>query len=193
MSATTYLNWYNTDVRATREVKCQFHHSLIDRNALSYLCHVATAENQNTTLQLLRVPQTVSMFLFMTLHCHLSFSCLLAGSISHRPRHATAFCPWPSSPSLSCCNPSLLFLSLYLFASCFVAYLFASTLRGSMWWLNGWWFLEVSWLCVLSISTSALSCYSRNTIFRKLCFFLTNVMFQRRLTWYLSWHSVLSH
>ena len=31
------------------------------------------------------------------------YNCLLAGSIGHRPRNATDFCPWPSSPFLSWC------------------------------------------------------------------------------------------
>ena len=81
-----------------------------------------------------------------------SYLCLLIVSIGHRPKNATVFCPWPSSPSLSWCNPSILFLSLYFFARCIMTYLFASSLRGSMWWLDGLWFLEVSWVCVLSTS-----------------------------------------
>ena len=41
----------------------------------------------------------------------LIYACLLAGSIGHRPRNATIFCPWLSSPFLSWCipYPSLLF------------------------------------------------------------------------------------
>ena len=62
----------------------------------------------------------------------LTYACLLAGSIGHRPRNATVFCPWPSSPFLSWCIPSPSFLFPCLFARCFVAYLFVSSLGGSM-------------------------------------------------------------
>ena len=82
----------------------------------------------------------------------LTYAWLLAGSIGHRPRNATVFCPWPSSPFLSWCIPSPSFLFLCLFARCFVAYLFVSSLGGSMWWLDGWWCLVVSWVYVLSTS-----------------------------------------
>ena len=49
----------------------------------------------------------------------LTYACLLAGIIGHRPRNATVSCPWPSSPSLSWCNPFLLFPFLCLFGRCF--------------------------------------------------------------------------
>ena len=52
----------------------------------------------------------------------------LARSIGHRLRNATVFCLWPSSPFLSRCTPSLLYLFLCLSARCFVAYLFFSSL-----------------------------------------------------------------
>ena len=44
----------------------------------------------------------------------LTYACLLAGSIGHRLRNATVFCPWPSSQFLSWCipSPSFLFPSL---------------------------------------------------------------------------------
>ena len=65
--------------------------------------------------------------------CHLlTYALLLAGSIGHRPKNATVFCPWPSSPFLSWCIPSPLFLFPCLFARCFVPYLFYSSLGGSM-------------------------------------------------------------
>ena len=54
-----------------------------------------------------------------------TYVCLLAGSIGHRPRNATVFCQWPSSPFLSCCIPSPLFLFPCLSARCFVADLFS--------------------------------------------------------------------
>ena len=60
------------------------------------------------------------------------YACLLAGSIGHQSRNATVFCPWPSSPFLSWCIPSPFYLFPCLFARCFVAYLFASSLGGSM-------------------------------------------------------------
>ena len=44
----------------------------------------------------------------------LTYAFSLAGSIGHQPRNATVFCPWPSSPSLSWCIPSPLFLFLCL-------------------------------------------------------------------------------
>ena len=75
-----------------------------------------------------------------------------AGSIGHRPRNATVYCPWPSSQFHSWCIPSPSFLFPCLFARCFVAYLFVSSLGGSMWWLDGWWCLVVSWVYVLSTS-----------------------------------------
>ena len=75
----------------------------------------------------------------------------LAGSIGHRPRNATVFCPWPSSPSLSWCIPSPLFLFPCLSARCFVAYLFSSSLVGSMGWLDGWLFLVVTWVCPIHL------------------------------------------
>ena len=87
----------------------------------------------------------------------LTYACLLAGSIGHRPKNATVFCSWPCCPFLSSCSPSLLFPFLYPFARCFVGYLFASSLRGSMWWLDGWWFLKVSWVYVLSTSICSSS------------------------------------
>ena len=65
-------------------------------------------------------------------HTHIYVYTLLAGNIDHRPRNANLFCPWSSSPSLSWCKHSLLFLSVYLFGKCFVAYAFASPLTGSM-------------------------------------------------------------
>ena len=55
-------------------------------------------------------------------------ACLLAGNIGHRPRNAIVFCPWSTSPFLSWCIPSPLFLFPCLSARCFVAYLFASSL-----------------------------------------------------------------
>ena len=49
----------------------------------------------------------------------LTYLCLFsAGNIGHRPRNATVFCPWPSSPFLSWCIPSLLFLFLCLLSLC---------------------------------------------------------------------------
>ena len=45
----------------------------------------------------------------------LTYACLLTGSIGHRPRYATVFCPWPSSPFLTCCIPPPLFLISCLF------------------------------------------------------------------------------
>ena len=53
---------------------------------------------------------------------------LTYGSIGHRPRNATVFCPWPSSPFLSWCIPSPSFLFPCFFARCFVAYLFGVSL-----------------------------------------------------------------
>ena len=84
----------------------------------------------------------------------LTYLCLFARweHIGHRLRNATVFCPWPSSPFLSWCIPSPSFLFPCLFARCFVAYLFVSSLGGSMWWLDGWWCLVVSWVYVLSTS-----------------------------------------
>ena len=93
-----------------------------------------------------------SVFSHMGLFYLLTYACLLAGSIGHRPRNATVFCPWPSSPFLSWCIPSPSFLFPCLFARCFVAYLFVSSLGGSMGWLDGWWCLVVSWVYVLSTS-----------------------------------------
>ena len=67
-------------------------------------------------------------------HCNnlLTYAFSLARSIGHRLRNATVFCLWPSSPFLSRCTPSLLYLFLCLSARCFVAYLFFSSLGGSM-------------------------------------------------------------
>ena len=62
----------------------------------------------------------------------LTYAFSLARSIGHRLRNATVFCLWPSSPFLSRCTPSLLYLFLCLSARCFVAYLFFSSLGGSM-------------------------------------------------------------
>ena len=70
---------------------------------------------------------------------------LLYACIGHRPRNATVFCQWPSSPFLSWCLASPLFLFPYLFARCFVAYLFSSSLGGPCDGLMGdgfWWFPE---------------------------------------------------
>ena len=44
----------------------------------------------------------------------LTYACLLAGRTGHRPKTATVFRPWPSSPSLSWCKPSLVSLSVSL-------------------------------------------------------------------------------
>ena len=44
----------------------------------------------------------------------LTYTFMLTGSIGHRPRNATVFCPWPSSPFLSWCIPLPLFLFLCL-------------------------------------------------------------------------------
>ena len=63
---------------------------------------------------------------------YFTFAFSLARSIGHRLRNATVFCLWPSSPFLSRCTPSLLYLFLCLSARCFVAYLFFSSLGGSM-------------------------------------------------------------
>ena len=48
----------------------------------------------------------------------LAYAFSLAGSISHRPRNATVFCQWPSSPFLPWCIPSPLFLFRCLSARC---------------------------------------------------------------------------
>ena len=85
-------------------------------------------------------------------HVLLTYAFSLARSIGHRLRNATVFCLWPSSPFLSRCTPSLLYLFLCLSARCFVAYLFFSSLGGSMWWLDGWLILMVSLVYVLSTS-----------------------------------------
>ena len=39
----------------------------------------------------------------------LTYAFSLAGSIGHRPRNATIFCQWPSSPFISWCIPYLCF------------------------------------------------------------------------------------
>ena len=58
----------------------------------------------------------------------LTYACLFAENIGQRPKNATVFYPWPNSPFLSWCIPSPSFHFPCLFARCFVAYLFASSL-----------------------------------------------------------------
>ena len=80
------------------------------------------------------------MFIYL-----LTYAFSLAGSIGLRPRNATVFCLWPSSPFLSWCIPSPLFLFPCLSAKCFVAYLFSSSLGVPRDGLTGdgfWWFPE---------------------------------------------------
>ena len=127
--------------------------------------------------------------------------------LGHRPRNTTVVCPWPASPSLSWCIPSLLFLFLYRFARCFVAYLFASSPRGSMWWVvvSGGFlhFLFVSFSmcslfrpfpeCPLCLSTSGVGfctgiCWWRSVFFLVSSVYLAMSLIHRvKLPWHSNW------
>ena len=125
-----------------------------------------------------------------------AYACLLAGSIAHRLRNAAVFCPWPSSPSLYWCNPSLLFPLLCLFARCFVAYIFVSSLGVPCDGLTGDGYKRfpecVSYTPVFSVF-GTLSVNFKCKILRMYSFLVSSLYYamspihKLKLPWHLNW------
>jgi len=88
----------------------------------------------------------------------LIYACLLAGN-------TTVFCPWPSYPSLLVYAISLSFISLSVSLCQVFRGLPLRFFPGG--WLDSWWFLEISWVCVLSTSISLISFYFMKLITKR--------------------------